>query len=126
MLTEYDSCLKNVEHRGHYPVMLKEAVGGHSRAILESANCRVTAVDRDPAAAERAAELKKIFPERFNFIRANFSEICKLQTDKGYAGILFDFGVSSFQLDEASRGFSFMRDGPLDMRIPPKAKRRST
>lgn len=85
MLTEYDSRLKNVEHRGHYPVMLKEAVailspkdgmdyldctfggGGHSRAILESANCRVTAVDRDPAAAERAAELKKIFPERFNF-----------------------------------------------------------
>ena len=79
MLTEYDSRLKNVEHRGHYPVMLKEAVailspkdgmdyldctfggGGHSRAILESANCRVTAVDRDPAAAERAAELKKIF-----------------------------------------------------------------
>lgn len=135
MLTEYDSCLKNVEHRGHYPVMLKEAVailspkdgmdyldctfggGGHSRAILESANCRVTAVDRDPAAAERAAELKKIFPERFNFIRANFSEICKLQTDKGYAGILFDFGVSSFQLDEASRGFSFMREGPLDMRM---------
>ena len=135
MLTEYDSRLKNVEHRGHYPVMLKEAVailspkdgmdyldctfggGGHSRAILESANCRVTAVDRDPAAAERAAELKKIFPERFNFVRANFSEICKLQTDKGYAGILFDFGVSSFQLDEASRGFSFMREGPLDMRM---------
>ena len=77
----------------------------------------MTAVDRDPAAADRAAELKKIFPERFNFIRANFSEICKLQTDKGYAGILFDFGVSSFQLDEASRGFSFMRDGPLDMRM---------
>ena len=139
MLTEYDSRLKNVEHRGHYPVMLKEAVailslkdgmdyldctfggGGHSRAILESANCRVTAVDRDPAAAERAAELKKIFPERFNFVRANFSEICKLQTDKGYAGILFDFGVSSFQLDEASRGFSFMREGPLDMRMDESA-----
>ena len=67
--------------------------------------------------AERAAELKKIFPERFNFVRANFSEICKLQTDKGYAGILFDFGVSSFQLDEASRGFSFLREGPLDMRM---------
>lgn len=77
MLTEYDSRLKNVEHRGHYPVMLKEAVailspkdgmdyldctfggGGHSKAILESANCRVTAVDRDPAAKRARRGTKK-------------------------------------------------------------------
>ena len=90
MLTEYDSCLKNVEHRGHYPVMLKEAVailspkdgmdyldctfggGGHSRAILESANCRVTAVDRDPAAAERAAELKKNISGTLQFCPREF------------------------------------------------------
>lgn len=91
--------------------------GGHSRAILESADCRVTAVDRDPAAETRAREMERLFPGRFRFVRANFSDICKLQTENGYAGILFDFGVSSFQLDEAGRGFSFMRAGPLDMRM---------
>ena len=130
-----DSLQNCAEHRGHYPVMLKEAVeilspkdgleyldctfggGGHSRAVLESADCRVTAVDRDPSAEARAGELKRLFPGRFRFVRANFSEICKLQTENGYAGILFDFGVSSFQLDEAGRGFSFMRAGPLDMRM---------
>ena len=132
---KYDSLQNCAERRGHRPVMLKEAVeilspkdgleyldctfggGGHTRAILESADCRVTAVDRDPSAEDRAEELKKIFPGRFRFVRANFSEICKLQTENGYAGILFDFGVSSFQLDEAGRGFSFMRAGPLDMRM---------
>lgn len=132
---ENDSSPINTEHRGHFPVMLKEAVeilspkdgfhyldctfggGGHTRAILEKADCFVTSIDRDPAAAQRAAEIKKDFPDKFNFVKANFSEICNLQTDTGYAGILFDFGVSSFQLDQAQRGFSFMREGPLDMRM---------
>lgn len=135
----FDSLIKTAELRGHYPVMLKEAVeilspadgleyldctfggGGHTRAILESANCRLTAIDRDPAAISRAEEVKKEFPDRFKFVSANFSEICNLQTDGGYAGIFFDFGVSSFQLDQSERGFSFMRDGALDMRMNPSA-----
>lgn len=135
----FDSLIKTAERRGHYPVMLKEAVeilspadgleyldctfggGGHTRAILESANCRLTAIDRDPAAISRAEEVKKEFPDRFKFVSANFSEICNLQTDRGYAGIFFDFGVSSFQLDQSERGFSFMRDGALDMRMNPSA-----
>ena len=135
----FDSLIKPAERRGHYPVMLKEAVeilspaygleyldctfggGGHTRAILESANCRLTAIDRDPAAISRAEEVKKEFPDRFKFVSANFSEICNLQTDGGYAGIFFDFGVSSFQLDQSERGFSFMRDGALDMRMNPSA-----
>lgn len=135
----FDSLIKTAERRGHYPVMLKEAVeilspadgleyldctfggGGHTRAILESANCRLTAIDRDPAAISRAEEVKKEFPDRFKFVSANFSEICNLQTDGGYAGIFFDFGVSSFQLDQSERGFSFMRDGALDMRMNPSA-----
>lgn len=136
---QFDSLIKTAERRGHYPVMLKEAVeilspadgleyldctfggGGHTRAILESANCRLTAIDRDPAAISRAEEVKKEFPDRFKFVSANFSEICNLQTDGGYAGIFFDFGVSSFQLDQSERGFSFMRDGALDMRMNPSA-----
>lgn len=135
----FDSLIKTAERRGHYPVMPKEAVeilspadgleyldctfggGGHTRAILESANCRLTAIDRDPAAISRAEEVKKEFPDRFKFVSANFSEICNLQTDGGYAGIFFDFGVSSFQLDQSERGFSFMRDGALDMRMNPSA-----
>lgn len=133
----FDSLIKTAERRGHYPVMLKEAVeilspadgleyldctfggGGHARAILDSADCRLTAIDRDPAAISRAEEVKKEFPDRFKFVSANFSEICNLQTDGGYAGIFFDFGVSSFQLDQSERGFSFMRDGALDMRMNP-------
>ncbi len=119
---------------GHKPVLLEEAVGilspsdgktyldctfgggGHTRKILESANCRVVAIDRDPAAAKRAEKLKSEYGERFDFAPIKFSDLDKLQTG-GYAGILFDFGVSSFQLDDAERGFSFMRDGPLDMRM---------
>lgn len=119
---------------GHKPVLLKEVVrllnpsksqtyldctfggGGHTRAILESADCKVVAIDRDPAAAARAEKFKAEFGDRFEFYPVRFSQLDKLQT-KGYAGILFDFGVSSFQLDDASRGFSFMRNGPIDMRM---------
>lgn len=129
-----DSQIKKPLAQGHKPVLLKEAVeilsprdgltyldctfggGGHTRAILSSADCKVVAIDRDPCAARRAAEVKKEFGSRFEFANINFSNLDKLQTE-GYAGILFDFGVSSFQLDEADRGFSFMREGPLDMRM---------
>ena len=134
MGTNDDSQVKMPPAQGHKPVLLNEVVeilsprdgltyldctfggGGHARAILESAKCKVIAIDRDPAASKRAEKVKKEFGDRFEFASLNFSNLDKLQTE-GYAGILFDFGVSSFQLDEAERGFSFMREGPLDMRM---------
>ncbi len=122
------------EQRGHIPVLLSEAVkilsprengayldctfggGGHSRAILESARCEVYALDRDPAAAARAKALEAEYPGSFKFFPMPFSALDALPR-REFDGILFDFGVSSFQLDDASRGFSFARPGPLDMRM---------
>ncbi len=123
-------------NKGHIPVLLWETVsllspadgriyldctfgaGGHSRAILQSAKCRVEALDRDPDAAVRAKEFKKEFGARFSFFERNFSQLDK-QSTNGYAGVLMDLGVSSFQLDEGARGFSILRPGPLDMRMNP-------
>ncbi len=121
----------------HEPVMLHEVLavlrpengrayldctfggGGHTRAILQAGpDVRVDAIDRDPAAVERAASLKAEFGERFRLFSRNYAEIDKLGTG-GYAGILFDLGVSSFQLDEPERGFSFRAGGPADMRMNP-------
>ena len=119
---------------GHKPVLLEETVrilnpsdaktyldctfggGGHTRALLEAANCKVVAIDRDPEAIQRAEELRRDYPGRFEFHSLKFSQLDKIQTT-GYAGVLFDFGVSSFQLDEAGRGFSFSKEAPLDMRM---------
>ncbi|HHE9443344.1 TPA: 16S rRNA (cytosine(1402)-N(4))-methyltransferase RsmH [Haemophilus influenzae 10810] len=94
--------------------------GGHSRLILSqlSSNGRLIAVDRDPRAI---AEAQKIQDSRFQIEHNSFShipEICdKLNLVGKIDGILLDLGVSSPQLDEAERGFSFMKDGPLDMRM---------
>ena len=94
--------------------------GGHSRLILSqlSENGRLIAVDRDPRAI---AEAEKIQDPRFHIEHNSFShipDICqKLDLVGKIDGILLDLGVSSPQLDEAERGFSFMKDGPLDMRM---------
>jgi 16S rRNA (cytosine1402-N4)-methyltransferase len=93
--------------------------GGYSRAFL-STGANVIAIDRDPSAARFAAPLKADFPDRFQLVHGRFSdleqhlEVCGL---KACDGIALDLGVSSMQLDEAERGFSFQRDGPLDMRM---------
>jgi len=126
---------------GHAPVLVKEVLelfgqnqvagarhyldctfggGGHTRALLEAdPAARVTALDRDPAAGRRAEELAARYGARFRFCDLPFSRIGEL-TEAGYAGVLFDLGVSSFQLDEAERGFSFRHAAAADMRLDPR------
>ena len=120
---------------GHQPVLLREVLdllapraggryldatfggGGHTRAILDAASgSSVTAFDRDPAATVRAESLKSEYGERFQLIEADFGRLGEL-AGTGYDGILFDLGLSSFQLDEPGRGFSFRNDAPTDMRM---------
>ncbi|MBM3632131.1 MAG: 16S rRNA (cytosine(1402)-N(4))-methyltransferase RsmH [Alphaproteobacteria bacterium] len=94
--------------------------GGYSRAILAAANCRVVALDRDPAAIQRAQEMKKEYPDRFQILEGTFSQLKELLNSIGLSkvdGFVFDLGVSSDQIDTAERGFSFRFDGPLDMRM---------
>jgi 16S rRNA (cytosine1402-N4)-methyltransferase len=89
--------------------------GGYSRALLE-AGASVTAIDRDPNVRPFADTLTSEFPSRFNFVAGAFAELDQLVSGS-VDGVVLDIGVSSMQLDEADRGFSFMRDGPLDMRM---------
>ena len=95
--------------------------GGHTRALLEAdvANT-VVALDWDPEAIERGRRLQADFPGRLILHHMNFEDLAKLE-ERGFIGILFDFGVSSFHFDEGRRGFSFREDAPLDMRLNPQA-----
>lgn len=124
---------------GHLPVLLDETLsalapraggcyldatfggGGHTRAILESAeSVNVVALDRDPDAISRADELRQEFTGRFSLIDSDFGRLGELSVNN-LDGILFDFGVSSFQLDDRERGFSFRSDAPADMRMDPRS-----
>ncbi len=125
----------------HVPVLLEEAVaalrvrragtyvdatfgrGGHARAVLAalSADGRLVAIDRDPAAEAAARALAALDP-RFVFRRAWFSDLPAVVAELapgGVDGVLLDLGISSPQIDDAARGFSFRHDGPLDMRMDP-------
>ena len=118
---------------GHVPVMMAEVLetlapgagdvivdgtfggGGYTRAILRHADCQVIGIDRDPDAIARGHELAKQEP-RFQMIEGCFGDMGEFITDK-VDSIVLDIGVSSYQIDEAERGFSFQKDGPLDMRM---------
>jgi 16S rRNA (cytosine1402-N4)-methyltransferase len=121
----------------HAPVLLAEVIealapqagdviidatfgaGGYTRAILAT-GATVIALDRDPTVQPHADAVARDFPGRFTLVRTPFSGLAEAFADSGATrldGVVFDIGVSSMQLDQAERGFSFMRDGPLDMRM---------
>lgn len=126
------------EKRPHIPVMLAQVIevlspkdgglyvdgtfgaGGYTRAILESADCAVLGIDRDPTAIEAGRSMEDEFKGRLTLLPGRFGEMKNLIEAHGVKevdGIALDVGVSSMQLDQAARGFSFMTDGPLDMRM---------
>lgn len=124
------------QQEGHFPVMLPEVLeslnprdggvyldgtfggGGYSRALLQAANCTVHAIDRDPDAIARGQHLVEEFSGRLHLHQGTFSAMEKLAGHAApFDGIVLDLGVSSFQLDQGERGFSFRHDGLLDMRM---------
>jgi 16S rRNA (cytosine1402-N4)-methyltransferase len=94
--------------------------GGYSRAILDAADCRVIGIDRDQRAVANAAGLVQAAGGRLTVVEDRFSNLEAVAHNLGHDlvdGVVVDLGVSSMQLDEAERGFSFRLDGPLDMRM---------
>ncbi len=127
-----------VQNPAHIPVMLHEVLetlsprdgevyvdatlgaGGYTRAILEKANCIVYGFDRDPRAIAAATAWAGAYGDRLVLIEAPFADMEEVLAERGVSkvhGVVFDLGVSSMQLDEADRGFSFQNDGPLSMRM---------
>ncbi|MCC6470410.1 MAG: 16S rRNA (cytosine(1402)-N(4))-methyltransferase RsmH, partial [Alphaproteobacteria bacterium] len=122
----------------HRPVMVREVLaalnpragalyidatfggGGYSSALLAAADCRVFGIDRDPRAAARAEALARRHQGRLTFVLGRFGDMLDLLRQRGVTradGVAFDLGVSSPQIDDPARGFSFRADGPLDMRM---------
>ncbi len=124
--------------RPHIPVMVNEVVaalsprdgavyvdatfgaGGYSRALLEAADCTVWGIDRDPLAVALGRDLSKDYGGRLTVLSGRFGDMRELLAEVGVSaidGVALDLGVSSMQIDDPARGFSFRADGPLDMRM---------
>lgn len=124
----------NENYQKHFPVMLPQVLealkpeagktyvdatfgnGGYTEAILKKADCKVIALDRDATVLPRADELRQTYGTRFDFRQGCFGNFASLVTEE-IDGAVFDIGVSSMQLDQAMRGFSFAKEAPLDMRM---------
>ncbi|MCP5036782.1 MAG: 16S rRNA (cytosine(1402)-N(4))-methyltransferase RsmH [Rhodobacteraceae bacterium] len=94
--------------------------GGYTRALLDAGAAKVFAIDRDPEVFERAKDWADEYGDRLVLIEGEFGDLAELAEDHGAAplsGVVLDIGVSSMQIDQAERGFSFAQDGPLDMRM---------
>ena len=91
--------------------------GGYTRAILDAAETRVIAIDRDPSAIRAGQALVDAYGGRLSLREGRFADMESLVGETRVDGVVLDIGVSSMQIDEAARGFSFLRDGPLDMRM---------
>lgn len=95
--------------------------GGHTEAILKvNPDNRVIGIDRDPQAIQAATARLASFGDRFSVRHGSFAEVLPTLEDESFQGIIMDLGVSSPQIDQADRGFSFQKDGPLDMRMNPE------
>lgn len=114
LLNEVIDCLK--PQKGGVYVDATFGNGGYTKAILDASDCKVIAIDRDPTVLPRAEELKKEYGSRFSFIQGKFGDFAELVKEQ-IDGAVFDIGVSSMQIDNAERGFSFSHDGELDMRM---------
>ncbi len=122
----------------HIPVMLPEVLhaltprdgatyldatfggGGYASALLAAADCTLWAIDRDPDAIARGAALAERFPGKLHLLHGSFADMLTLLAGHGVQrldGVVMDLGLSSFQIDDPARGFSFRSDGPLDMRM---------
>jgi 16S rRNA (cytosine1402-N4)-methyltransferase len=123
---------------GHIPVLVREVVaalapragatyvdgtfgaGGYSREMLDAAPCKVVGIDRDPNAVARGQDLARAYPGRLSVVEGRFGDMVEILAKAGIdkvAGVTLDLGVSSMQIDDPARGFSFRADGPLDMRM---------
>lgn len=124
--------------QAHQPVLIKEVIetlapkdggryidatfgaGGYTNRILNSAACKVYGIDRDESVTRFANTISKTFGENFSFINKDFASLESVVLENNITeidGIVFDIGVSSMQLDQGERGFSFTKDAPLDMRM---------
>lgn len=119
----------------HLPVMLNEVVeiinpqnnsiyvdatfgaGGYTKALLAKADCQIIALDRDPEAIAKAVSLQKQYGQKLTVNQAQYSRLAEIITKQKVDGVLFDIGISSMQIDNPERGFSFNKEGPLDMRM---------
>jgi len=124
------------EKQKHFPVMIKQVLsiispqhggiyvdctfggGGYSKAILKHLNTKVIALDRDNITAHHAKELKKKFPKRFDYFNSKFSNLDEVyKSNEKPKAIIFDLGISSLQLDDPERGFSFKSNKSINMEM---------